>query len=824
MTRDIVVQERNRGSLASPFHRLNDSFSRSTFMLTSSTVLLGLGGLIFWLCAAREYSPAQVGVAITIVSVFNLLTSMASGAWPQLAMRDGAGGQRGRSILRRGSVACVVIGFALVAAVVLTPRHLGVVLDDVNTNAIVVGFVCLGTVLAAALGSTAEGLLVARRATHFILIENALCVGVRLTSLFLLTGHGALGLLVANMFATGTASVAAFAFLMCSKKSSLEDLEVPPVPIRTDLVFSTSVGFSSIVALTPSTLLPTVVLHVQGAATASYFTIALSITYALRVLPTVVSQTVLAEGGRGVSSRVLLRRALRLIAPTSVLLYVAFLASAHPLLKLYGAAYVPFGIGPMCLLALAAVIAGGNYVLDGMLLALRSTNRYAVANVVGSLSVFVSVAAGAQYSLVWASLAYVLAECFYAAIGWLLLTTAASWKSEPTEGAEPVSPKITASTRTHRVHFIDGLRGLAALIVVVSHCWDTWSPYGSTHQKLLHSLTAPLGLGRWAVTLFIVLSGVSLGLPVWKNDLRWPRGVKRFLYARFKRIVPPYWVAVVASSLLAVTFLGPPAGAFYDEANHIRPLGVLIHLSLLQDWVWRGPAGSTAFWSIAVEFHIYLFFALLLATAVRSEIVLPGLTVALAVAAACTATATQGAGHFVRQCYPGLYALFLLGFVAAQWSVRPSLSFAGAQRWYLTLACVELIGIVAALETGDKLDPLGPLCDLLLGPLFALLVGHLLTGKLPKINSALSKPFIVWMGSSSYSLYLTHAVVVESVWLIIVKTGVTSGGAFSLVGELLFGAFASVAVSRVFYRFVERPFMNSRPVDATFARSRQLSL
>ena len=78
---------------------------------------------------------------------------------------------------------------------------------------------------------------------------------------------------------------------------------------------------------------------------------------------------------------------------------------------------------------------------------------------------------------------------------------------------------------------------------------------------------------------------------------------------------------------------------------------------------------------------------------------------------------------------------------------------------------------------------------------------------------------MVWLGSSSYSLYLIHAFVIEMVWRWAVRPlGRPPLQALAL--EVVLGLSASVAVARVFYRVIERPFLrpSAPPVESPAVR------
>ncbi|HWF56445.1 MAG TPA: acyltransferase [Solirubrobacteraceae bacterium] len=374
---------------------------------------------------------------------------------------------------------------------------------------------------------------------------------------------------------------------------------------------------------------------------------------------------------------------------------------------------------------------------------------------------------------------------------------------------------VTTTTGVHRLSFLDGLRGLAAVYVVISHIWDTVFAQHLPADQRLRSLTAFLGFGRYAVALFIVVSGFSIGLGAWKGGLRWPGGTRTYLVRRFMRIWPPYAVAVILSSLLALTVLSSKDGTLFDGANSIRASGVVTHLLMIQDIHWAGPAGSTAFWSIPVEFHIYLFFLLVLVLVRRSigswAIVAAGLVALTGIVAALPSVAVA---HWIYGLSPSLYALFVIGFAASESAAggRAGVQF-DARRWHRAVLGLGGLGALVILADHAHWIPLSPLNDLVLGPLFAFTITQLVRGRWQPLQRLLSSRGAVWLGDSSYSLYLSHAVVIEIVWRVAVAP-VTRLTALRLVLELLLGTAASVLVARVFYACVERPFLRGRTLLA----------
>jgi peptidoglycan/LPS O-acetylase OafA/YrhL len=176
----------------------------------------------------------------------------------------------------------------------------------------------------------------------------------------------------------------------------------------------------------------------------------------------------------------------------------------------------------------------------------------------------------------------------------------------------PAQPSPVAARG--RLHFLDGLRGLACLYVLLFHELSNGLIAPNKLNPVLKCLHAWLNYGRLSVVFFIVLSGFSLMLPIARAGTgRLLGGFRGYIYRRARRILPPYYAALVLSAgmILAFNLLGPRfgLGQKIDDAA-LETGSVVSHLLLLHNlrfgWAYRinGPM-----WSVATEWQIYFIFA-----------------------------------------------------------------------------------------------------------------------------------------------------------------------------------------------------------------------
>jgi peptidoglycan/LPS O-acetylase OafA/YrhL len=365
----------------------------------------------------------------------------------------------------------------------------------------------------------------------------------------------------------------------------------------------------------------------------------------------------------------------------------------------------------------------------------------------------------------------------------------------------PVTPEPPPG---RRLAGLDGLRGLAALYVVVNHVFLRAFPgYPVDHAPFWAGWFI---YGRFAVLVFIVLSGFSLALSAaragWRLD-----GIAAYARRRARRILPAYWAALVFS--LAVAWLiVPQPGRGVPDLTSVFANGLLV-----QNIVSGPPSPNAAFWSIAVEAQLYILLPVLLLLVRRRGAVAMVATVALVVAAiGIVGPHVAGLDTFVIQSPPDLAALFALGIVSA------GIVSAGAARrswpwpWLALAAGAPVLATIAWQGSVWTLDRLFWV-DLALAPAIACLLVGLATGRPASLVRLLDARPIRGLGSSSYSLYLTHAPIIAIVYELIVARLFHPGTAAFLVSLALVIPL-TIAFAKAFASIFERGFRPRRPSAA----------
>ena len=350
-----------------------------------------------------------------------------------------------------------------------------------------------------------------------------------------------------------------------------------------------------------------------------------------------------------------------------------------------------------------------------------------------------------------------------------------------------------------RLSGLDGIRGLAALYVVVNHIFLRTFP-GYPHDR------APFWAGffiygRFAVVVFIVLSGFSLALSPARHGWRLD-SVFRFAGRRARRILPAYFAALAFSLAVAWLVVAPPGEGAPDTRS------VVVNGLLVQNLV-RAPSPNRAFWTMAVEAQLYVALPLLLLMVRRLGGIVMVATVTLAVAAVGIAGPHNPRLHtFVIQSPPDLAALFAIGILAAG-AVGASRS---RKAWpWAWLALAAAAPVLLTIRWQGSVWTLTHLLwvDLALGPAVACLLVGLATGRPAPLVRLLDSRPIRSLGLSSYSVYLLHEPIVVVVYKRIVAQRYHHGPtAFLVMAAIVVPV--TIALAWLFAAVFERPFLRPR--------------
>jgi peptidoglycan/LPS O-acetylase OafA/YrhL len=362
---------------------------------------------------------------------------------------------------------------------------------------------------------------------------------------------------------------------------------------------------------------------------------------------------------------------------------------------------------------------------------------------------------------------------------------------------------------------LNAVRAIGALMVVVTHvAFNT----GQINQGWLGAVTSRLDFG---VTLFFVLSGFLLARPWFLDRARGhaPPSTTHYLWKRALRILPLYWVVVVAA------FLVDPENA---DASRAEWLSTLTLTQIYGDGLLA--SSLTQMWSLCTEVAFYvvlpLLCLLLLARPGRGATggldlrAVTGRTAVLVLLGFAWQVAVSllpGTPAHAAQWLPGLLPWFLVGTWFAAVSAHGVVSgevhlldrlgrdLAGC--WILAaavfaIACSPIGGprvliVPGAWESLTKLalyTVAGAffVLPLVFGPERDGTARRLLTG-----------PVLFWLGEISYGIFAIHMLVLTQVFRLSGLEIFTGGFGFVLAATLA----VTIPLAAISFRLLERPVL-----------------
>ncbi|HAJ59020.1 MAG TPA: acyltransferase [Cyanobacteria bacterium UBA8543] len=368
--------------------------------------------------------------------------------------------------------------------------------------------------------------------------------------------------------------------------------------------------------------------------------------------------------------------------------------------------------------------------------------------------------------------------------------------------------------------YLDGLRGLAALYVVLFHIYEECT-YKREMPTFVSNTVKLIAYPQLPVAVFIVLSGYCLMLPVVHSGGKHvPGGVMTYFRKRVWRILPTYYAALLLSLLLLTLALGIQHFGWFawDPLSiNFRPGAkpgldsIVSHFFLLHNLKPHTAAAINGpMWSLATEWQIYFLFPVLLLPVYRRFGIISLLAISFVIGLGPHYLWPQWPDYSVS---PWFVSLFVFGMVAAliNFSKETSLIYYRKKGFWGLLTVILWMGLIFMFAPQPVPE---------LSRLFAYLVGISTASLLVYCtlsateDSATHRPWIVRLfenhyfvslGKFSYSLYLTHAVVVVLVHQFLLKLHMSPILTFLFL--IIVAVPLSLLTAHIFYLKFEKPFI-----------------
>lgn len=380
-----------------------------------------------------------------------------------------------------------------------------------------------------------------------------------------------------------------------------------------------------------------------------------------------------------------------------------------------------------------------------------------------------------------------------------------------------------------RLRYLDGLRAIAALNVVATHALfqSRWYGTDGSIDTFAFHLMQWLSQGRSAVAVFIVLSGYCLMLPVARSRSGKLRdGWIHYFYRRARRILPPYYAALLLT-LLAIAVLPGLRVGYNPEWNNALPAwtarAISAHLLLLHNlntnWILKI---NPPMWTVATEWQIYFLFPLFLLPMWRRF----GSSATIATAFGST-LALFWVTHHGEGASPWFLGLFAMGMAGAAFSSEQNQELysrqhrvpwgalaAGLFAGFALLQCACWFPWLHGITQGktDWLRPYQWGVDALVGAATVCLIIYCHRanaceeGRRSFVLRLLEWPCLVELGTFSYSLYLIHDPLLAAIGWPLYQWKWTGSATFAAL--MIAGLPVVIGAAYLFHLCFERRLLN----------------
>ena len=368
-----------------------------------------------------------------------------------------------------------------------------------------------------------------------------------------------------------------------------------------------------------------------------------------------------------------------------------------------------------------------------------------------------------------------------------------------------------------KLYPIEGLRGYLAIMVMVSHIF-IFGAYINIPEFFKHSsdLFSLLNHGDLAVQCFMIISGFVIFLLIDTKKEKYGD----YLTRRFLRIFPVYFLLLLisipclrlSSSVLEMTtsmqsaeVIRSTSAIYHSLWGHLW-IHLPLHLVMLHGMIpstillnsptaFLGPA-----WSLSLEWQFYLiaplWYSCFVTEIARKKIIMY---------VVCLIFILKGHYFFASIQMGAILPNYLVFFVTG---IASYFLYKKAKQLEIPKDTVFPIAVLLAIGSYRFAEkPLGIIPYMLWSVVFALILEpkDSLTSRF--FSPVFTNPVSLWLGKISYSIYLSHSLVLVVLQFVLLKSFANISQTHLLYWLLVATPLFTLPLSHLLYMTVERPFM-----------------
>jgi O-antigen/teichoic acid export membrane protein len=332
-------------------------FYKHSFYIYLSLLASSALGFVFWLIAAKYYSPVEVGLATAVISLVNLIVLVSRLGLDQSLIRYlPSSGKDAVFSTTLVTTSITTLGM-FIFFFILNEPILGEY-SQVGEQWLLVLLITMGTSVV----SIYTVMFNALRKSELNLLQNTF-MGLRVILLLLFVNLTNIGILlsigISLIVTTGISTL----YLI---KSKISFWEFNVAYLRASFSFSSSNFLSNILFVSPNYLIPIISMSLLGAEKTAYYYISYSIISILYMIPNSIGLSLFIEGSYGDSLRKTVMSSLKItyaiLIPAIVLVYFAI----EPLLSIIGSEYVHM-VNFIRIMAFSAIFIANTFIYTSII-------------------------------------------------------------------------------------------------------------------------------------------------------------------------------------------------------------------------------------------------------------------------------------------------------------------------------------------------------------------------------------------------------------------------------------------------------------------------
>lgn len=342
-----------------------DSLLKNALYLMATNLTNLALGFIFWMIAARYYTPFDIGTISAVLSSMFLITMISSLGFTTSLLfylpRDekNAANMINSCIIASMSASIIFSSIYIYGIDIWTPA-LGSMFSSMEFNFIFIAVTIFSTI--SALISVA---FTAGRRSSFHMMKEMLFGFVKIFPLSLLSGFGAVGIFLSWGFSLMIALILGFVSLSIVWKGYLPRLALDPI-IKSMAGYSAWNYLSGIFNALPRLVLPIMIVNLISPESTGYFFIAMMVAGLLYGIPQAISSSLLAETSDGRELWDKLGKAIRFNSILVLPGFLLFIFFGKFVLNLFNPSYADNASDTLIILAAASLPLSVNTIFSGV--------------------------------------------------------------------------------------------------------------------------------------------------------------------------------------------------------------------------------------------------------------------------------------------------------------------------------------------------------------------------------------------------------------------------------------------------------------------------